>query len=480
MNHECEGKGLMKACAKYRILNSGLEKWFWGLGPFVAVIVFLVIAQTAQAQRPREDDRGQLAEQELIEMGGSYYEGGNYFRAIIYFTKALARNPFLYEAYLGRGKAYLDLHQDDAALSDFSIAIKVDSKQADTYTWRAVCWYRKGKLKNMLSDCNKSIKLKPCQREAYLYRSAVWKETGQYGKAIQDVSKIVDCGLANRLVYSLRGEYCFNSGAYEQAVRDYSQAIELKPDAYILLEGRAEANRMLDKHDLAIADYTAVLEMAPKLPSSWVGRAMSYWKLGEYERAFNDFTKSLEYCEDCFSYYLNRGILQEDMGDHQSAISDLSKAISIDKANIKGYFIRGRLWEKTKKHGKARADYEMALKNGPDDMIPKAVLAWFLSTCPEEKYRDGARALELSKRVIDEEGEAAVLFAVLAAAQAELGNFKEAISAQEKGLILEQQFNNNEKQMQKYQTYLRSYNLGKPWRETRDGAMESLLGDGTR
>lgn len=86
-------------------------------------------------------------------------------------------------------------------------------------------------------------------------------------------------------------------------------------------------------------------------------------------------------------------------------------------------------------------------------------LAWLLATCPNAAYRDGEKALEYAERAIGQaKKEQAKDFKSLAAAYAEVGNFPEAIKAQEKAMALPGGAD------QEHEQYLAAYKAGTPWR----------------
>ena len=90
-------------------------------------------------------------------------------------------------------------------------------------------------------------------------------------------------------------------------------------------------------------------------------------------------------------------------------------------------------------------------------------MAWTLAVCPDDRYRNGAKAVELAKKVT-EFNPVAGFRATLAAAYAEAGKFEDAIKTQESlvALLNEQ---GKKKQLSDYQKRLKFYRDHRPWRE---------------
>jgi tetratricopeptide (TPR) repeat protein len=85
----------------------------------------------------------------------------------------------------------------------------------------------------------------------------------------------------------------------------------------------------------------------------------------------------------------------------------------------------------------AVAHWKQSLEIWPDDMNAQAGLAWVLATSPNASLRDGAKAVELAKKVIERADHANVIvLRTLAAGYAESGRFSEAIETAQAALQL--------------------------------------------
>src|SRR5262249_38418190 len=72
----------------------------------------------------------------------------------------------------------------------------------------------------------------------------------------------------------------------------------------------------------------------------------------------------------------------------------------------------------------------------PDAPQVQSRLANFLATCPEAKYRDAGRAVELAKKAVDQAPGSRLYWANLGLAHYRAGDWKAAITALEKALKL--------------------------------------------
>jgi Flp pilus assembly protein TadD len=227
-----------------------------------------------------------------------------------------------------------------------------------------------------------------------------------------------------------------NRGDYDEAIRLFTKAIEsgdLSQETLIsVYNSRANTWDAKRDYDHAIADYSKAIELSPK----------------------NAIAK--------LTYY-GRGYAWRKKGDYDRAIADYTKAIELDPNFTYAYGSRGYAWRKKGGYDRAIADYTKVIELDPKDADTYNNLAWLLAVCPESKYRDGEKAIELAKKAIELK-ETTVHIDTLAAAYAEAGRFQDAIQTEE-GAIAKLKQEGNTKGIAEFEQHLASYKAGKPWRE---------------
>jgi tetratricopeptide (TPR) repeat protein len=159
--------------------------------------------------------------------------------------------------------------------------------------------------------------------------------------------------------------------------------------------------RRMEAYDKALEDNNVAIEQAPKSAMTYIDRAATYGKLKKYAEA----------------------------------LKDCHKAIALAPRNPQCYQARAQVRRQAKEFEKAQIDYEYAVELAPDDWRTHNGLAWFYATVRDKKSRDGAKAVEHSKKACEmSDWKDAYALDTYAAALAEAGNFKEAVRWQEEAV----------------------------------------------
>ncbi len=127
---------------------------------------------------------------------------------------------------------------------------------------------------------------------------------------------------------------------------------------------------------------------------------------------------------------LRRDRIDEAISHSEEALRIHSRNGSAHSTLAFGLFRKGRVDE-------AVAHWKESLEIRPDDINAQAYLAWVLATSPDASLRDGAKAVELAKKVLEHAGHADVIvLRTLAAGYAASGRFSEAIETAQQALQL--------------------------------------------
>lgn len=259
-------------------------------------------------------------------------------------------------------------------------------------------------------------------------------ELGKFDQAIAECTKAIELDPKFARAYCDRGFAYLSKGEYDKAISDSTEAIELRPSpawASFAYYVRGAAYRINNQYDKAIFDYNKVIELNPEFAAE--------------------------------AYY-NRGLIYYYKDQFDRSISDYNKTIELNPKFAEAYRRRGDMWKRKGEYDNTVADYKKAVELKP--MHPEAYnsLAWLLATCPNSRYRNGAKAIELAEKALEIK-EVAYIMDTLAAAYAEAGRFEDATMTQEEAIALSKKEGSTRNTIDEYVVRLNSYKANKPWRE---------------
>jgi len=304
-------------------------------------------------------------------------------------TKSVAGNS---SAYLSRGKDHLRDKKYDAAIGEFSEAIKLDPNNFSAYNYRGEAYAGKGEYDFAISDFYKAIGLAKDDPSAYFGRGKVCAEKGQHIEAINDFNKAIELGKDDFHVYFNRGKSHAGNNQHDEAISDFDKAIELDEDSYDAYLNRGEiyfrigkkSYRALTHHkrhmgysgkdgdyespelDNAIDDFTSAIRLNPEDSIAYRRRGDTFCKLDKYDKALSDFEKVIDLApQDPFAY-LSRGNAYHGKKEYDNAISDFDEAVELKPDLAEAYGYRGRTYKALEKKKEAIKDYGKALSLDPD------------------------------------------------------------------------------------------------------------------
>lgn len=159
-----------------------------------------------------------------------------------------------------------------------------------------------------------------------------------------------------------------------------------------------------------------------------------------------------------------QGVKWAEKGDYDRAIVSFSRAIEDNPQDAEAYRNRGLAWKLKGDYEKALTDFTTAIEMDPHNPSVYNSIAWLLATCPDDKYRDGKKAIRWIQKVVDLDPDNVISLDTLAAAYAEAGRFPDAIRTQRKVILLTKK-QGKKRQLPTFVERLNSYKAHRPWRE---------------
>jgi len=168
--------------------------------------------------------------QDFINSGNTYYDKGDYDRAIVDYTQAIKLDPNYNDAYYNRGNAYFDKGDYNRAIVDYTQVIKLDPNNDDAYYNRGNTYYNKRDYNRAIADYTQAININPNYAKAYHNRGLVYKNKSDYDRAITDYNQAIKLNPNDAIAYFNRGLVFNIKGDKTRAIVDFETALKLDPN----------------------------------------------------------------------------------------------------------------------------------------------------------------------------------------------------------------------------------------------------------
>jgi tetratricopeptide (TPR) repeat protein len=352
--------------------------------------------------------------------------------------------------YKRRGDAYFCSGDYDKARADYESALKtrVDNDEEPVLTRDirlklALILSRSNKLEQALRDLNTLVGQFPDYAPLYVEIGTIVTQSGDLDKAIEYVSKAIS--LDGQLVeaHYVRAQLFFRQAKYDKCVRDVNKVLELmpffptRPERPYLL--KAKGLLRLGRYEQAIANIHMARRMAPESPEVM----FALWSVYQAAQKFNvsnEVANQLsKLAPDTYEAWLALAASNNALHRWSEARSAAEKGLAIKRQDATLLNELGIAFDGLQNFDRALHCFDDVLAGDSDHVYALAGKAFIMSTCAEDKCRNGRTALELAMKAVElahkkganEEG---MLLVVLACAYAECGDYDNAQDAIRKSL----------------------------------------------
>ena len=168
-----------------------------------------------------------------------------------------------------------------------------------------------------------------------------------------------------------------------------------------------------------------------------------------------------------------RGAAWEYRGEYKLAVFDFTDGLKLEPANEGWLTSRATAYYRLGDTDKAIRDIRKAIELKPDNWHPQVMLAWLLSTAPDERFRDSTEALAIVDKLIAKDGKFGQLKPVMAAVYANASRFDEAAAYHEESVTVLQKTEKSgwreqwrQERLRFHRARLELYRAHKPFRDT--------------
>jgi WD40 repeat protein/serine/threonine protein kinase/tetratricopeptide (TPR) repeat protein len=201
----------------------------------------------------------------------------------------------------------------------------------------------------------------------------------------------------NNLGFALQAQ-----GKLDEAIAEYREAIRFKPDYSVAHHNLGFALQGQGKLDEAIACYREAIGLEPDNAEMRNRLGNALWKQGKLDEAIAEYRQAIKRKPDFAAPHYNLGVVLKERGKLDQAIVAFERVIELE----------------------------------PNHALRHNQLAWLLATCPEAKFRDAKRAVELAKRAVELKRQEGNYWNTLGVAHYRAGSWKEAVAILEKSMEL--------------------------------------------
>ena len=329
--------------------------------------------------------------------------------------------------------------------------------------------YYSNDYKGAIAEYSKALREDPADVKLLSYRATAEYWDGDITAAFQDLDEVIRRDPANVDAYDARSTAYFKIGWYEQALSEADKAVSIAPKKNNPYSYRAYAFAALKQNDKAVADLSDAIKYSPAkdggLGDLYYRRGLVYSNMRDYDHAIADLTEAAKLDDGKVEILESRASAYEGKKQDDLAITDLTRVLQINPKDSIAYQQRASAYQNRHQYDLALADLTRAVEESPDDSTAQNALAWMMSTCPDQKFRNGKEALTHANKACElSSWQESALIDTLAAAYAEAGDFPKAIMWQQRAITLMK--SDTMEQQQDFAKRLELYKAKQPYRDT--------------
>lgn len=345
----------------------------------------------------------------LTWLGQLYVDEGRLDESVAILKKALEVQPKSAAALFGLGRAALARQHYGEAVSHLEAAIVADPQALAVHYPLAMAYRGLGNQR---------------QAEAHLRQ---WKNVEL--RTVDPLMDQIGSLLQTSLDYALRGTNALDRKNWTEATSYFRKALELAPNDATLHLNLGNALYLGGDEQGGQGQFEEAIRLAPGYARAHFALGVTMETRGRDGEAIEQFSAALKFDPGLVDARFSLADALRRAGQAEASLPHYKAIVSGDPSASQARFGYAIALVRLRRYEEARAALEEAITAHPDQVGFAHALARLLASAPDDRTRDGRRALAIVQE-IRKSYRSSQVTETLAMAQAELGQFEQAAASQ--------------------------------------------------
>ncbi|MFL6519261.1 MAG: tetratricopeptide repeat protein [Chthoniobacterales bacterium] len=263
-----------------------------------------------------------------------------------------------------------------------------------------------------------------------------WKQVGIYRDLETLWSDTIAKDPGSWMAENNLGLVLQQKGQHDEAIAHLQKSLELNPNKFEIQNNLGYSLSMSSRLQDAFPFLEKAVQMNPNYAAVHYNLGNALLRSGRLAEAIAQLQQAVELDPTHVPSLSNLGSAFLQTGQVDESLAHLQKALEIDPNYKPAHFNLANTLLQMRRIEEAVSHLQRVLEIDPADAEAQKNMAWVLATCPNPRFRDGAKAVELAERASKAGSANPVVGATLAAAYAEAGRFSDAVATAEGALQL--------------------------------------------
>jgi tetratricopeptide (TPR) repeat protein len=343
----------------------------------------------------------------LVWLGDSLLDLGKPDAAEPLFTKALSIQPRLVIAEFGLGRAALARQDYARARDSLERALQLDPKATVAHYPLALAY-------RGLGDTAKA--------EAHMQQRGTLQI-----KPDDPLMHELDTLLHSALAYEVSGADALDRADWDAAADSFRKGIALSPDEPSLHHKLGTALALKGDAGGAVEQFEEALRLSPTFAKAHYSLGLMLAASGQSQAAVQHWQAAIKSEPGYVEARLQLAHMLRHGGQLEASLGQYDYIIEADPRVPEARFGYAASLVRLRRFGEARDRFEAAARDYPSEPAFAQAAARLLAAAPDDRVRDGRRALTLAQGLLDKGLRGFDALETMAMAQAEVGQFSGAV-----------------------------------------------------